>query len=79
MRKQNFTFSFETTPMIKLSEVEKILRRNQIILPVPCRATLINYIDDGTYDGGLCAKGYHLITVASFEHWVKSLQIKKTA
>jgi hypothetical protein len=78
MKKPNFTFSFETTPIIKLSEVEKILRREKIILPVPCRASLINNIEDGTFDGKL-HHGYYLITVESFERWVKSLQIKKTA
>lgn len=72
---KNFQFSFPISPVLKLSEIERILRRDQIIRPVPSRRTLINWIEDGTLNGQITSKGYYVVTVESFECLVKGWQI----
>lgn len=68
-----FDFGFEIRPALRLSEVEKILRRLRVITPVPSRPTLIALIEDGTFEGRKLSHGW-VVYEDSLKAWVKSLQ-----
>lgn len=67
---------FEVDPLWKVSEVRELLRRHDIIKPVPSTDTLRSYVLDGTLDGFQTDKGYYLIRQKSMIDWIKSLQEK---
>ena len=73
---REYQFPFETEPVIKLGEIENILRKQKIIRPIPERQTFIKWIQDGTLDGKKTSKGYYLVTVESFNNLVKSWQVE---
>jgi hypothetical protein len=62
-------------PKLRLSEIERLIRKHRIIVPAPSRRALINLCEDGTFDtaprrsNGDC----WLIYEDSFLHWVESL------
>jgi hypothetical protein len=62
---------FPVESVMKLAEVERVLRKLKLIHPLPCRRTFVHWIQDGTLDGFLTPKGYYVVTVASFERLVK--------
>lgn len=35
---------------LKLSEIERLIRKNRIIVPCPSRQTLVNMCEDGTFE-----------------------------
>lgn len=60
---------------MRLSEIEKIIRRDRILIPPPARSTLIGLIEDGTFEatGPEPTKFGWLVYEDSFWRWVKSL------
>jgi hypothetical protein len=60
---------------MRLSEIEKIIRRERILIPPPARSTLIGLIEDGTFEtaGSEPTKFGWLVYEDSFWRWVKSL------
>ncbi len=73
-----FKFDFEIRPLLNLGEIEDIIRQHRIMRPVPCRWTLINYINVGTFEG-FKENGQWVVYEDSFEGWVRSLQQRKIA
>jgi hypothetical protein len=60
---------------MRLSEVEKMIKRHRIIVPPPSRKTLQRMCEDGTFDAvgnGPTSLGW-LIYEDSFVRWVASL------
>lgn len=65
---------FEIDPLWKISELRELLRRHDIIRPVPTQQTLREYVIDGTLDGFQTEKGFYLVRQKSILRWIKSLQ-----
>jgi hypothetical protein len=62
--------------LLRLSEVERLIRKHRIVVPTPCRRTLIKWCEDGTF---LTAprtgrrSPYHVYE-DSFLEWVERLR-----
>jgi len=72
MKKEVIDFAID--PLWKVSEVRELLRKYDILKPVPTHQTLINYVLDGTLDGFQTDKGFYLVRQKSMVDWIKSLQ-----
>lgn len=70
---RDYDFGFTVSPMLRLSEIEAILKRTRVIVPVPSRPTLIGLIEQGTLVGRKLSHGW-LVTEVSFKEWVRSFQ-----
>lgn len=69
------TFDFQPRPKIRLSEIERLIKKHRIIIPPPSRQTLIKLCEDGTFEtvgGGPTAIGW-LVFEDSFMKWARSL------
>ncbi len=66
---------FDIDPLWKVSEVRELLRKHDILKPVPTHQTLINYVLDGTLDGFQTDKGFYLVRQTSMINWIKALQV----
>jgi hypothetical protein len=66
-------------PVIRLSEVEKLIKRHRILTPPPSRKTLQRMCEDGTFDavGNAPTTLGWLIYEDSFLRWVNSLDGSK--
>lgn len=62
-------------PIIRLSEVERLIRRHRIIVPPLSRSTLTRMCEDGTFEtaGGAPSKLGWLVYEDSFLKWIESL------
>jgi hypothetical protein len=60
---------------MRLSEVERIIRKERMILPVPSRSKLTAMCEDGTFEtaGDRPSKFGWLVYEDSFWRWAKSL------
>lgn len=65
---------FGIRPKLKLSEVERLIRRHRIITPCPARQTLIGFCEDGTFDtvGTSPTSFGWLVYEDSFWRWARS-------
>lgn len=70
---RNYDFGFPVSPMLRLSEIEAILKQTRVIVPVPSRPTLIGLIEQGVLDGRKLSHGW-CVTEVSFKAWVRSFQ-----
>ena len=68
-----YDFGFPTRRMLRLCEIEDILRRSRVIVPVPSRSYFLNKLDDGTLQGRRTEFGW-VVYEDSFKSWMKSLQ-----
>jgi len=61
--------------MLRLSEVERLIRRDRIIVPTPSRRTLIRMCDEGVFETARRRKlrDPYLVTEDSFLKWVAGL------
>lgn len=60
---------------MRLSEIDRLIKKHRIIVPPPSRQTLIRLCEDGTFETasrGTKAIGW-LVFEDSFMRWVKSL------
>lgn len=73
-----FRFDFAPKPMLRLSEIEEILRQQNVMRTPPSRNTLIEMCEDGTLAGTKSRFGW-LVFEDSFEDWVYSLQNQRMA
>lgn len=73
------TLNIESKPVIRLSEVEKLIKRHRIITPAPSRKTLQRMCEDGTFDavGNAPTKFGWLVYEDSFLRWIDSLDGRK--
>ncbi len=62
-------------PKLRLSEIERLIRKHRIIVPVPSRRTLISLCEDGTLEAAPRASSHNswLVYEDSFLAWVKNL------
>lgn len=77
MPSPQFRFEFAPRPVLRLSEIEQILRKHVMRYP-PSRNTLIEMCEDGTLEGTKSRLGW-LVYEDSFEGWVNSLQQQRVA
>ena len=68
-----YDFGFPVRPAIRLREIETILKKTRVIIPVPSRPTLIGLIDCGKLEGRK-VEGVWLVYEDSFKDWVRSFQ-----
>lgn len=47
--KTSVILTFKPKPKLKLSEIERIIKQQRIIVPCPSRQTLIGMCEDGTF------------------------------
>jgi hypothetical protein len=73
-----FRFEFAPRPMLRLSEIEQIIRQYRIMREPPARKTLIEMCEDGTLDGSKTRFGW-MVFEESFEAWIASIQQRKAA
>jgi hypothetical protein len=65
--------------MLRLAEIERLIRTSRLIVPPPSRHTLIALCDDGTFETAprRKARDPYLVTEDSFLKWVEGLSGKK--
>ncbi len=63
---------------IRLSEIERLIRKHRIIIPPPSRRTLIAMCEDGTFETArrMSPGQSWLVFEDSFLDWVKGLDAK---
>ncbi len=69
------TLDFQPRTKMRLSEIERLIKKHRIIIPPPSRQTLIKLCEDGTFEtvgGGPTAIGW-LVFEDSFIRWARSL------
>ncbi len=69
------TFDIQVRPKMRLSEIERILKDNRAIVPVPSRQTLIRMCESGVLETptGKPGRSGWLVYEDSFLKWLKSL------
>lgn len=73
MPRVQYTFDFAPRQMLRLSEIEDIIRSYRIMRTPPSRDTLIAMCEDGTLEGNQTRMGW-MVFEDSFDAWVKKLQ-----
>ena len=60
---------------MRLSEIERVIRKERIMVPPPSRSKLLAMCDDGTFEtaGSVPSKFGWLVYEDSFWKWVQSL------
>lgn len=69
-----FTFDFAPRPLLRLQEVERIIRASRILVPAPSRPTLIKLIEEGCLEGKRLSFGW-AVYEDSFVKWTRCLQM----
>ena len=72
------TLDLSARPKLRLSEIERLIKKHRIIVPTPSRRTLIEMCDDGTFETA-ARKGLreaYLVYEDSFLKWVRCLDGK---
>lgn len=66
------TLDLKIRPKLKISEIERLIRKHRIITPPPARSTLIGMCEDGTFEtaGNAPTRVGWLIFEDSFWKWV---------
>jgi hypothetical protein len=61
--------------MLRLSEIERLIRKDRLIVPTPSRRTLIRLCDEGIFETAPRRKprDQYLVSEESFLRWVASL------
>lgn len=61
--------------VLRLSEVERLIRQHRIVVPAPSRGTLRNLCEDGTFEtvGGQASSLGWLVFEDSFWAWAQNL------
>ncbi len=69
------TLDFQPRTKIRLSEVERLIKKHRIIVPPPSRQTLIRLCEDGTFEtvGDKPTAIGWLVFEDSFIRWARSL------
>ena len=61
-------------PKLRLSEIERLLRKHRVIVPVPSRRALITMCEDGTLEATPRKHGQTwLVYEDSFLRWIEGL------
>jgi hypothetical protein len=72
---RQFMFDFAPRPKLKLSEIERLIRKHRIIVPCPSRQTLINMCEEGVFEtsGNQPTSMGWLVFEDSFWRWARAL------
>ncbi len=73
-----YDFGFPTRRMLRLCEIEDILKRSRLITPIPSRSYFLKKLEDGTLEGKQKEFGW-LVYEDSFKEWVRTLQQDEAA
>lgn len=68
-----YDFGFPTRRMLRLCQIEEIMKQKAIITPPPSRSYYLRKLEDGTLEGTRTEFGW-VVYEDSFKAWVKSLQ-----
>ena len=60
-------------PVLRISEVEKLIKRHRVITPAPSRRTLQRMCEEGTLESVSTKLGW-LIYEDSFLQWIRNLK-----
>ena len=65
--------------MLRLSEIEKLIRIHRIVVPPLSRSALVALCEDGTFETAprRTTRGRYLVSEASFLEWVTKLNEKE--
>jgi len=74
-RRQPFIFT-NVDPLLRLSEVEGVLRESGVFYTVPSRPTLIEYCEDGTFESRQM-RGQYFVYESSLVNFIENLQKPK--
>ncbi|HQU84849.1 MAG TPA: hypothetical protein PKY59_17050 [Pyrinomonadaceae bacterium] len=73
-RTQPFLFDEkEVDPLLKLSEVEEVLKASKVFYSVPSRPTLIEYCEDGTFESTFF-RGQWFVYQSSLKNFIDSFK-----
>lgn len=64
---------FKIRTMLRMSEVESTLRRHRVFRTIPARSTLIDWKNEGLFEGTEI-NGVHYVYEDSLESWLIKLQ-----
>ena len=69
------TYDVKIRPKLRLSEVERLIKLNRIIIPAPTRHTLIKMCEDGTFKtaGNKATNIGWLVFEDSFWKWAEEM------
>lgn len=67
-------FDYRPRTALRLARVETILHEERVMDPVPCRMTLIGWIEDGTLEGKKTEMGFWIVYEDSLDAFVRKLQ-----
>jgi hypothetical protein len=70
------TLNNEIRPVLRISEVEKLIKRHRVIIPAPSRRTLQRMCEEGTFEsvGQKATKLGWLVDEDSFLQWIENLK-----
>lgn len=78
MPSAQYKFDFAIRTMLRLSEIEEILREHRIMRTPPSRNTLIEMCEEGVFEAKKTRFGW-MVFEDSFDLWVQGLQQKIAA
>lgn len=66
---------FAPRPKLKLSEIERLLRKTRAVVPCPARQTLINWCEEGVFETAprSTERDQWLVYEDSFLNWLRKL------
>ena len=75
------TLQLNIRPVVKLSEIERVIRKHRIMLPPPSRQTLIRMCESGVFETVRESPGRSgwLVYEDSFIRWIESLSAAREA
>jgi hypothetical protein len=70
------TLDLSPRTLLRLSEVERLIRKHRIIVPTPARRTLVGWCEDGTFETAprRNERARYMIFEDSFLAWVERLK-----
>lgn len=61
-------------PKLRLSEIERLIRKHRVLIPVPSRRILVGWCEDGTFETAPHRPGQSwLVYEDSFLEWIKKM------
>lgn len=77
MKRKTQLLDYSSRPKLRLTEVERLIKRHRIIVPPLSRRTLTNMCEQGVLEtaGSGPSKFGWLVFEDSFWNWVKSLEV----
>jgi len=76
MKPIQHSLDFVPRPILRLGEIERLIKKHRIIVPPLSRPTLVNFCEDGTFEtaGTRPTSIGWLVFEDSFWNWVQSLE-----